>query len=419
MLHGKRVVAAIVILLFGILIMVSCSSPQRPRAQQHPYIAIAKAFLASPEGGGKQNALSNYIRAMEKFNTGTYRRHEHAFQQILKNGWTGKEQKAMAALRALQPVLKEIRRGNEKAFVRYPATESWSSPIPDFLKLQMLGRLMIIQALYCEHINRSNDALDWYKQSLVFAQRMCDTNSFIIAKMISTHIEKNALEALQRFLIRQHLNQDVYSTVAGTLTRLRSSDTAYLHALRNENRANYNMLEDMEVGSEEWEKLDAADKEKMRFIIANKDRVLKQYKEFNDQLELVFKKDYPEILKTDLEPLMAERPPHCEISPSTLRESYLREGVTYAWWALTTATAQACAYRAQKGSLPQDMAALSEMGMIPLLDPFSNQRPAYIVSGRTATLYSIGPDLIDGKAKLEYDPTNGLISAGDITLNLQ
>jgi hypothetical protein len=50
------------------------------------------------------------------------------------------------------------------------------------------------------------------------------------------------------------------------------------------------------------------------------------------------------------------------------------------------------------------------------LDPFLN-RPLKILvaAGNTSTtLYSLGPDKTDQHAQIEYDPTNGTISAGDV-----
>jgi hypothetical protein len=38
------------------------------------------------------------------------------------------------------------------------------------------------------------------------------------------------------------------------------------------------------------------------------------------------------------------------------------------------------------------------------------------VSGNSGILYSIGPDLIDNGGSPDYDPTNGTISSGDITV---
>ncbi len=73
----------------------------------------------------------------------------------------------------------------------------------------------------------------------------------------------------------------------------------------------------------------------------------------------------------------------------------------------------------QKGTLPPTLSALSEIGVTPPKDPFSTGMPKYILRGNGATLYSIGPDLSDNQGKLEYDPTNGVISPGDIAVSVR
>lgn len=53
----------------------------------------------------------------------------------------------------------------------------------------------------------------------------------------------------------------------------------------------------------------------------------------------------------------------------------------------------------------------------PDIDPFSpKQSPLFILAkGNDQIVYSIGPDLTDQQAMIEYDPTNGTTSSGDIT----
>ena len=157
----------------------------------------------------------------------------------------------------------------------------------------------------------------------------------------------------------------------------------------------------------------------IKFFIANKDTVLKEYTEFSQKMEELLKKGYPEIIRTDLESLAANLPPILRMSVPNFKESSVREGATYARWALTIATAQIRAYRAEKGTLPSNLAALSEIGVTPQEDPFSNHMLKYIFRGNSATLYSIGPDLISNGGKPEYDPKNGTVSPGDIAVNVR
>ena len=67
-LNGKGIILASFTVFCALLIIVSCGRSNRARAHKDPYIAPAKAFLASPEGGGKKTALSNEVRAKENGN---------------------------------------------------------------------------------------------------------------------------------------------------------------------------------------------------------------------------------------------------------------------------------------------------------------------------------------------------------------
>ena len=388
------------------------------------FISHAKAFLATPEGGGEQNALSNYVRAMEQFDIQAYLQHQQTFDQILKNGWTGREQSEMNTLRSLQPILNEIWRGNEKEFVKYPPVVAADTPIPSFLKSQLLGKLMVIQARYCEHINRPDYAMEWYKHAVIFGQRMCDENSSLIAKLISIAIEHIALKPFQQFLIRQNLTKDMYLKIAEELTTLRSSETplwkvtrqedVIMHALINGPKVALPLLDPLRK-----KPLSDQERQQIEFIAANKDNVLRQYEEVSQKMEELLKKGYPEIIRADLKSLVANMPPFLRRGVPNYKEPSVREGVTYARWALTICTAQIRAYRVEKGTLPSSLAALSEIGVTPPLDPFSNHMLKYIFRGNSATLYSIGPDLMDNGGSPEYDPKNGTVSSGDITVSVR
>lgn len=52
------------------------------------------------------------------------------------------------------------------------------------------------------------------------------------------------------------------------------------------------------------------------------------------------------------------------------------------------------------------------------IDPFANQPLSRVVEDKTELIYSIGPDLKDNGGAVNYDPTNGSFSAGDIVLRV-
>ena len=51
-------------------------------------------------------------------------------------------------------------------------------------------------------------------------------------------------------------------------------------------------------------------------------------------------------------------------------------------------------------------------------DPFSTEAKTMryeLTEGKRWLLWSVGPDRVDDKGKIEYDPANGTVSKGDIT----
>lgn len=417
---GKHRNIVMIIIIFALSVPVTV---RLTYAQQDEFIPYAKKFLSSPEGGGENNALSNYVRAMEELNINLYLRHQRDFDTILTNGWTGKEKEEIEILRSLQPILAEIWRGNEKAFLKYPPYDPPSSPIPNFLRFVALEKFLILQALYCEHINRPDYAVEWFKHSLMFAQRIYDKESSLVAKVISISREKDVLLSFLRFLLRQKLDKNTYRKIAEELAGLRSAETPLWHFVDKEDKYIYLLIDNPEqtlLLSGRKQPFTPEEKRMIEYINENKETVRRQYQEFSHKIKEMLKNNYPEIIRTDQSTLMANLP--SVLRKDTIpdfREGAIREGVTYAIWSLTIATARVCAYRAEKGNIPAEISALREIGLTPPDDPFSNQSLKYISAGDRAYLYSIGPDLTDNDAKLHYDPTNGTISSGDIIVAIR
>lgn len=72
-------------------------------------------------------------------------------------------------------------------------------------------------------------------------------------------------------------------------------------------------------------------------------------------------------------------------------------------------------FKIKNGHYPDTLDALSPgiLKEIPK-DPFTDKPFIYGITDKGFGLYSPGPDLVDDKAGILYDPTNGTISAGDI-----
>lgn len=383
----------------------------------------AKMFLASPESGGNQNALSDYLVALENFDLNLYMSCDKTFKVILENGWTGTEKKEMQVLNTMQPVLNEIVKGNQKPFVRYPPVISAESPVPNFLKYTSLGKCMVLTALYSEHINRPDLAIEWYKHSLVFAQRPCGEYSTLISKLISVALAHIALENYQRFLLRSSLTKEQYHQISADLQTVLSEmvplwkffDTEfslYEQALQKPGSAMIILMASPDMSKDKIERL-------AKEVESNKDSIMQQFAELKQKVLSDLQKPYPEIINTDFQSVIAQYHPVFKNMLPNYKEAAVREATTVTNWHLTTTTARILAYRKEKGALPSTLAQLSDIGLDSPLDPFSTQPFQYSVKGNTAILYSIGPDLIDNQGQVVYDSKQGIISPGDINITIR
>jgi hypothetical protein len=70
-------------------------------------------------------------------------------------------------------------------------------------------------------------------------------------------------------------------------------------------------------------------------------------------------------------------------------------------------------YTRSIGSLTTPIAYIASIPSDPFAKENNTYQSAIVASGKLA-FYSIGPDANDDKAKIIYDPTNGLTSTGDI-----
>ena len=402
--------------LLGILCIFS-SSIYAQDFEQH-----AKMFLASPESGGNQNALSDYIVAFENFDLNLYMSCG-TFKVILENGWTGTEKKEMQVLNTMQPVLNEIVKGNQKPFVRYPPVISAESPVPNFLKYKSLGKCLVLTALYSEHINRPDLAIEWYKHSLIFAQRTCGEHSTLISKLISVALAHIALENYQRFLLRSSLTKEQYHQISADLQTVLSEmvplwkffDTEfrlYEQALQKPGSAMMILMASPNMSEDKIEHL-------AKEVESNKDSIVQQFTELKQKILTALQQSYPEILNTDFESVVAQYHPIFKNMLPNYKEAMGREATTVTNWNLTITTVRILAYRKEKGALPATLDKLSDIALNSPPDPFSTQPFRYSVKGNTAILYSIGPDLMDNQGQVVYDSKQGTISPGDISITIR
>lgn len=98
-----------------------------------------------------------------------------------------------------------------------------------------------------------------------------------------------------------------------------------------------------------------------------------------------------------------------------IQDAFVRTQVASVQAEVLLLRALVLAFRRDRGEVPEQLDAL-----VPTLvdklpkDPFTEGPLSYRVTGRVPQIYSWGPDRRDNYGSLPYDPTNGVLSAGDI-----
>jgi hypothetical protein len=380
------------------------------------FIEKSKQFVYSGTGGGEQNALINYVLAMEQFDMDVYNQAERLIEKILNTGWSDNYRDAFTYMKLIQPMLGEIWKGNEKPYLMYPAY-SRDFPPPDYETLRKMGKAVICQALLCDHMQKPDYAIPWLKHSMIFAQRICDPDASYESKDESLQVEKKVLHAYNMFLAKRALTPEQYTQIANDLAAIQTKETPLWQMLRSS-------LAFFEAFNQSMSELFDEDSGLGMFgpsksdIRKMKKRMEKQGEEaekYITELEGIMKQGYPATLRAEIKPPRGSL--YSLLIEGNFRSTAVQEGITRAWNSLLIGRLQILAYRAKNGKLPPDLNALKEMGFTIPNDPFATgQQLKYIVSGNQAVLYSVGTDLMDNKAQIEYTERKGLESPGDFII---
>ena len=277
----------------------------------------------------------------------------------------------------------------------------------------MMGKIMTCQAMFCAYIHKPDYALQWFKHSLIFGQRICDPDAAFESKTASLDVEKAAINAYTQFLLTTPMTTDQYKQIATDLQEIYNRETPIWQMLRSA-MAFYEIFGkalDTAIteskGEMNWQTRSFA-KEMQKEMEKEK----KQRDAFLQEIEDLLKQGYPTFIKADLKSksfAIKEFAPRC-------RATAINEALTKAHFGMLIAAAQILAYRATNNTLPPNSEALKSMGFFFPEDPFSQSSLRYVLEGNTAIIYSIGADLKDDQGKLVWNWERGPESSGDHVL---
>jgi len=411
--------------------------PNTAFTQADHWTAAMQKWLATPEADADNNGFVEYTRAIQQFDTNLFMKNDPAFQSILKNGWTRDFPQARQALNQCRPIFSLIWEGNQKPRVIYPhwsriVTDPVNAPVPNFLKIQLIGKLMVAQALLYESQGKPDLAISTYQTLLHYAGGFSVENAPLISKLISVALQSMALKQIEGFIQRSSLSEAQYTHMAEVLGACRMNQTptwvffkgeAEIHILGLQNMIN--MTRNMQNQGE----YDKAVKEaghggrEMAESIGEAVKAGKE-QEIIQEMKLLWetmieeaKKPFPEFHRFDAQKLLKSMNPAVRITFPNILEARIREEVSVAHHCLAWHGALLKAHKARTGSYPSSL-NMPGLAFPQIVDPFTGEPMKYRIQDGKALIYSLGPDMKDQKAGVSYDPRNGSQSAGDIFLVL-
>ncbi|MBN1477470.1 RNA polymerase sigma factor [Candidatus Sumerlaeota bacterium] len=345
--------------------------------------------------------LLHLVNAVEQFDWQAMMPMDNQIREIVRTGWRGQQPQIFSLLQSQASAVREALAAADAEDIEFPTASRPSDPIPNFLSLQMMFRLILADARRLEAAGEADRAAMEAVQVLCLAEHLCADNTFLIQQLIGIAGQGMALDTLASILRHPALSEEVMRGIGGELDRIDRVREGVVGGLRSEARVQLETmrrLADGTMGDEEGITPDmrraylsqmgsfeafAAEHERIwGTLLANAERPF--YERENLDQDWIASQSTNELIRIAI-PNFLEASVRDDVVLAKLRLcrtlASLRDGIV----------------------LGVDMVAL---------DPFSGQ-PVLVSDTQ---VWSVGPDQADQGGRVSYDSTNGTISAGDVVV---
>jgi len=413
--------------LFLFVMVILLSPVSKIEAQQigpSVYSEQFRKYLTMSEADAKNNALTEYINALDVFDPNLYNKNKNVFNQILEKGWSGNEPIVMQAFSQSSRSISLVLAGNKKPMIKYPP---WSKVAKDPLHCPILGdgirceglyKTILLQALWAQSQKNPDMAISIYKDVLIFANRLTGENTPDIPKLISLAMQTLTFNQIQKFLERIVLTEKQYNELGTFLFNYKVNEYPMWKYSESEYEAFHWVIQNPEEGLKAFGFPPADLKQASDLFRQNQADYLRQYAEFQKSFIEILKLSYPQFRKVDLATFCNRLPKPLRMFVPNFLEFITRENVAVAKSRLAVFDVALRKYKMQKGSYPPTLDVLGITGDV-AKDPFTEQSFLYNVSGGKPILYSAGPNMINDGGIKEYDSKAGTVSAGDIVIRFK
>jgi hypothetical protein len=415
---GKRIrggVAAMAILA-GVLLLAGCGNDEPPTAERSTSSSGAAAMAPAPEFPDwngmvayelKQNpnqpGLALLRDAMNRLDGKAVNEAFESIKQVVDEGWRGNHPEIIAVLNSQAPALDAAIKASMEAPFALPSGNDVSAPVPDFLAVQRMTRLLLADARRLQAEGKPNEAARRALQAAQFNNIFNSENQMLISHLVGVAGVTRSMKTLEDILQSDKVSPDTARAIGAALIDIEKNGAGIVDGLEWEAATSLNTVRKMKADKDFRKKAlepDITNKEMARAL----KKTLKNVPKYETEHERVWdailanaQKPYYERERVDWT-FVKNKTDHPLLLASVpnFTEALTREDISIAHMRLAQAL---CALRMG-----------GEFTAKQILDPFTG-KPLVIKADK---VYSLGPDMQDQGGDMEWNPNNGTVSVGDI-----
>ncbi len=296
------------------------------------------------------------------------------------------------------------------------------TPPPNFLSVQVFAKVALAKGKYLEYLGRPQEALDLYLACIRLGQAT-GQHPLLIARLIDIAVEGMSHKRIQDCVISADFPPPVLLDLIRRIETIEKLAPTMEEAFRGEQKLFVDGVRNMSVFHKEtlcgFDGPVPDDPEFINYLVTawvmvRRGKIIRNNAEIWDRIITENRKPYPDREEINPDELIKDMDILNRISFPNYSNSHIRDLVCQTQSAGTKLLLGLQHYHAVHGEYPETLGAIADLYETPPIDPFSTKPFVYIRKDDGFSLYSLGPQIDDNLGALEYDPTNGTVSAGDI-----
>ncbi|MFB3896886.1 MAG: hypothetical protein ACE14V_11360 [bacterium] len=411
----KKVIIIIVVLVIigaGIYFWVI------PNFMQPSYVELSKlpAYPAIPlpetppaTGTNTQTFIENALNSVPGRNVAT---DGETASKILKSMDYQAAQNLLPLIDQYNQSFNELRQAVNADYNIIPPDFRPERRIPNFLRAQIMGKLLAVKGMGLENQGKLNEAVDAYLLAAQTGSVFAGKNTTLIQKLIGMALEKIAYKPLKQYVLNHPNDTENLKRIITTLEKAEQKRLPIAEAFISEQRS-------VQYLAENYKQYAKTDKDLAQLRTRDIPRIKFESDKIYGYLISMYDLPYPQYKKEysdeKIVRILKEVHPLLQIAVPNFLEAHVRNLTSATDNRLIRIMAAIQLYHAEKNTYPTSLSELTPnyLTAVPK-DYFNDAEFIYGTRDNSFYLYSLGPDMKDNQEQPVYDPTNGTTSIGDI-----